>query len=143
MFEIKSDGTIAGYHSSADHSRLLAPTSVFIGRNLQDFIPDPAYSVYMQAVADIDQTGRTSGRSYSLERDDGERYYEISGASIVVNKNDSHYLLLARDVSEQHKADAELRIAATAFSSQESILITDADMRILYQLNPRGISLFS
>jgi len=36
-----------------------------------------------------------------------------------------------RDVSEQKRAEAELRIAATAFESQEGMFITDADQVIL------------
>ena len=131
MFEIKSDGTIVDYHSSADPSKLLAPPSVFVGRKVQDFISDQAYEVFIQAVADIDRDGRTSGRSYWLEREDGEHFFEITGASLVVGGGDPNYLLLARDVTERRKADEELRIAATAFLSQESILIADADLRIL------------
>jgi diguanylate cyclase (GGDEF)-like protein/PAS domain S-box-containing protein len=131
MFEIKSNGTIVDYHSSADPLKLLAPPSVFVGRNVQEFISDQAYEVFIQAVADIDRDGRTSGRSYGLEREDGEHFFEITGAGLVVDGSAPNYLLLARDVTEQRKADVQLRIAATAFSSQESILITDADLRIL------------
>lgn len=38
---------------------------------------------------------------------------------------------LVMDVTDQLRAESELRIAATAFSSQEGIMITDADKRIL------------
>ena len=38
---------------------------------------------------------------------------------------------IARDVSERHKVDEQLRIAATAFEAQEGIVILDADKRIL------------
>lgn len=41
------------------------------------------------------------------------------------------YLGLAYDVSEKHKADAELRIAAIAFESQAGILVTDKNQKIL------------
>jgi diguanylate cyclase (GGDEF)-like protein/PAS domain S-box-containing protein len=131
MFEIKSDGTIVDYHSSVDETNLLAPPSVFIGRKMQEFVSAQAYEVCQRAIADIDQHGRTSGRSYWIEREDGRHFFEISGASIVEADSDPRYLLLARDITERRNADAELRIAATAFLSQESILITDTDLRIL------------
>jgi diguanylate cyclase (GGDEF)-like protein/PAS domain S-box-containing protein len=38
---------------------------------------------------------------------------------------------VARDVSDRHKVDEQLRIAATAFEAQEGIVILDADKRIL------------
>jgi len=38
---------------------------------------------------------------------------------------------IARDVSERHRVDEQLRIAATAFEAQEGIVILDADKRIL------------
>lgn len=131
MFEMKSDGTIVDYHSSVDETNLLAPPSIFIGRKMQDFVSAQAYEACQHAIADIDQHGRTSGRSYWIEREDGTQFFEISGASIVEADSDPRYLLLARDITVRRNADAELRIAATAFLSQESILITDADLRIL------------
>ena len=131
MFEIEADGTIIDYHSRVAHSELLAPPSVFIGKKMQEFIPAHAFAVCQQACADIDVEGKTSGHSYWLEREDGRHWYEIAGASIAVADNDPNYLLLVRDVTEQRKMDAELRIAATAFSSQEGIMITDATLRIL------------
>jgi diguanylate cyclase (GGDEF)-like protein/PAS domain S-box-containing protein len=38
---------------------------------------------------------------------------------------------IARDITERHRADEQLRIAATAFEAQEGIVITDADRVIL------------
>ena len=131
MFVVKSDGTILDYHSSVDRAELQAPPSVFIGRKMQEFMPAEACRVVMQAFADIDQKGKTTGRSYWVEHKDGERCYEISGSSIVVDHGEPNYLLLIRNVTEQREADAELRIAATAFLSQGGIMITDADLRIL------------
>tara|TARA_R110001599_G_scaffold46871_1_gene136810 strand:+ start:4305 stop:7172 length:2868 start_codon:yes stop_codon:yes gene_type:complete len=131
MFEIKSDGTIVDYHSSVNETILLAPPSIFIGRKIQEFMSAQAYEVCQDAIADIDQHGRTSGRNYWIERKDGTHFFEISGASLVLANSDTHYLMLARDITDRRNADDELRIAATAFLSQESILITDADLRIL------------
>lgn len=131
MFEVNADGMILDYHSEMLRSELLAPPEQFIGRPLQEFIPEHACKVCMQAIADIDESGRTRDRSYWLERDDGVRWYDISGASIVEDGNAPTYLLLIRDVTERRRIEAELRIAATAFASQEGIMITDARLRIL------------
>lgn len=131
MFEIGPDDTILDYHSEVGRPELLAPPEVFIGRRMQEFLPGPTYKVLRQACADIDLAGKTSGRSYWLARDDGMHWYEISGSRIAGEGEEPRYLLLIRDVTERRKMDAELRIAATAFSSQEGIVITDADLRIV------------
>ncbi len=131
MFEVGADGTILDYHSGKSRAELLVSPDVFVGRKLQACIPQHACDVCMKAIADIDETGRTRERSYWLERDDGVHWYEISGASIVENGDAPTYLLLIRDVTERRRLNAELRIAATAFASQEGIMITDANMRIL------------
>lgn len=131
MFEIGPDGTILDYHSEVGRPELLAPPEVFVGRKMQEFLPDHTNEIFRQACADIDVAGKTSGRSYRLDRDDGAHWYEISGSRIAEEDEEPRYLLLIRDVTERRKVDAELRIAATAFSSREGIIITDADLRIL------------
>jgi diguanylate cyclase (GGDEF)-like protein/PAS domain S-box-containing protein len=50
----------------------------------------------------------------------------------VIELNGKKVLLgIFRNITERKLADAELRIAATAFESQEGMLVTDADVRIL------------
>lgn len=131
VFEIGPGGTIENYHSEIARPELLAPPSDFIGRKMQDFLPEHAVEVIRQACADIDETGKTTALSYWLEREDGVHWYEISGAGIAVAGSNPNYLLLLRDVTERRRLDAELRIAATAFLSQEGIMVTDANLRIL------------
>jgi diguanylate cyclase (GGDEF)-like protein/PAS domain S-box-containing protein len=62
---------------------------------------------------------------------DGSVFYaDIKTAAMSLGGED--YLLgNFRDITERNKADAELRIAATAFNSQESMMITDANGVIL------------
>lgn len=42
-----------------------------------------------------------------------------------------HAVVILRDISRRRMAEADLRIAATAFESQEGILVTDAQSRVL------------
>ncbi|KKO12139.1 MASE3 domain-containing protein [Pseudohongiella sp.] len=131
MFELAPDGTIIDYHSDVSRPELLAPPESFIGRKMQEIIPDRTHETLRQACADIDASGKTSGHSYWLDRDDGVHWYEISGSRLAPENEEPRHLLLIRDVTERYRSDAELRIAATAFSSQEGIMITDTDLRIL------------
>lgn len=131
MFEVDSTGNVVAYHSSPALGELLVPPEEFIGKNLRDFMTPQSMVTIDQAFEDIRSKGRTTGRTYCIERDDECRWYDISGAQAKDEETDGHYLMLIRDVTEQHKMEAELRIAATAFSSQEGIMITDASLHIL------------
>lgn len=50
-------------------------------------------------------------------------------------KGKKHILAIGRDISEQKRAEAELRVAAIAFESQEAIVITDAE-QVIQRVNP-------
>lgn len=64
---------------------------------------------------------------------DGTEYVELAIISPVRQPNGdiTHYLAIKEDITEKKRAETELRIAAAAFESQESILVTDANNLIL------------
>ena len=130
-FQLKSDGTIIDYHSSVDRSQLIADPYEFIGRRIHDFVPPQVIPVFETVIAEIDQCGKTFGHGYRLVRKDGEHFFDVSGARLEYGDHESSYLLLVRDVTEQANNAQELRLLATAFQSQESIMITDANRSIL------------
>lgn len=77
------------------------------------------------------QKGVESHIEHEMLRKDGSRIVvEAHGQTI---KQDSVRMRLTaiRDITERKKAEAELRIAATAFESQESLMITDPQGVIL------------
>jgi len=51
--------------------------------------------------------------------------------STVNYKGKSLFFSIIHDISERKQAEADIRIAATAFESQESLMITDAEGMIL------------
>lgn len=55
---------------------------------------------------------------------------EITG-HYISHKGNEYNFCFVQDVTERKKIDAELRIAATAFESQEGMIITDANAKIL------------
>lgn len=56
----------------------------------------------------------------------GHLYYNKVSASFLVSDGETYMMLVVKDVTAQREAEAELRIAAAAFESQESMMITDA-----------------
>ncbi|MCP5345183.1 MAG: EAL domain-containing protein [Pseudomonadales bacterium] len=131
MFEMSDEGIIRAYHSRPGIPQLLTSPEVFLGQDFRKFIADvDAIHTIEQAMADVFNTGRTSGRVYSLTTQGKQYWYELTG-SLVEESLDKHCLILVRDVTSKYEAEQELRIAATAFSSQEGVLITDAQQSIL------------
>lgn len=131
MFELSADGVIKTYHSRPGLPRLLESPDIFIGQDFRHFITEAeAIKVIEHAMADVFNTGSTAGRAYSLMLQGRQCWFELSG-SLLETPTDRRCLVLIRDVTSKYEAEQELRIAATAFSSQEGIVITDAQQNIL------------
>jgi len=66
-------------------------------------------------------------------RKDGSEYTELALISPIRQANGeiTHYLAIKEDITEKKQAEIELGIAAIAFESQEGIMVTDADNKIL------------
>jgi diguanylate cyclase (GGDEF)-like protein/PAS domain S-box-containing protein len=77
--------------------------------------------------------GETWEGEFINRRKDGSEYIELARLSPVRQADGSitHYLAVKEDITQRKLAEAELRIAATAFESQEGMMITDADNVIL------------
>ena len=73
-------------------------------------------------------SGKVIHTERRLRRKDG-RYIQVEMTSKMLP--DGRLISIKRDVTQRKQAEADLRIAAVAFESQESLLITDADGVIL------------
>jgi len=131
LFELSPDGVIHNYHSRIHRQDLMMPPEQFLGQPVASFLPENAIGIVRDAFADIDATGITNGRQYYIGEGQQQRWYELSGASRATLEGEKRYIMIVRDVTDRVRADRELRIAATAFSTQEGIMITDAETHIL------------
>ncbi len=61
----------------------------------------------------------------------GRRWLETHAAPMKEANGQLVHLAVTRDISERKQADAQLRIAATAFEAQEGMMVTDANHNIL------------
>ena len=90
MFEISADGTICQYHSNISRGELLTSPDAFLGKNLGDFMPEDALEACRLAITDIETTGRSVSRQYSLATPAGQRRYELSGSGMQTLSKESH-----------------------------------------------------
>ncbi|WP_415904297.1 EAL domain-containing protein [Neptuniibacter sp. QD48_55] len=131
LFEMDSQGRYYACHS-AKKDELIVPESELIGKTVFDVMPFEAANTVVKALSVAEKEGLSRGYQIRLPLAQGEREFELSvslkeGSDHVL----PHFIVLSRDVTERKRAEKELHIAATAFDSQEGMLITDANHAIL------------
>lgn len=137
LFELDGEGRYLAV-TAQNPELLYRPATQLLGQTVHAVLPPDAAQVVLQSLADAARSGHASGRRYRLALPQGLTWFELS----VARKSPSQphapgrFVVLARDVTEQHAHEARDRLAATVFSaSQEAITITDAHNRIL-EVNP-------
>ncbi|WP_438462359.1 EAL domain-containing protein [Marinomonas sp. PE14-40] len=131
LLEIDDKGEVLHCHFP---NKLLASQfgPEIVGRNLMELFPLEAVSVYKNSFEEAQDKGYSEGNSFCLELGESEYWFELSVSFTErVEENRPCFVALARDVSRRKKSENELRIAATAFNTQDGILITDMQHKIV------------
>lgn len=125
LFELGLDGRIHACHSPRS-DLLAAPPEDFLGRKVSDILPPDAAAVGMAALREANERGHSTGKQYALDLPHGKMWFELSVArKATLADEELRFIVLARDITDRKLADAQLRIAATAFESEEGMCITD------------------
>jgi diguanylate cyclase (GGDEF)-like protein/PAS domain S-box-containing protein len=132
LFEVDSEGRYSSYYA-ARSEQLITTHESFVGKKLTDILPKNAAAVCFSALEEAKNNGGWSrGKQFKLDRPEGERWFELSASLKSGNLEDKpHFVVLSREITERKIAETEQRIAAIAFESQESMVITDANQIIL------------
>jgi diguanylate cyclase (GGDEF)-like protein/PAS domain S-box-containing protein len=126
LFELSLDGRIHAYHSPRSDLLAAAPEN-FLGQRVSDILPPDAAAVGMAALREANERGHSTGKQYALDLPQGKMWFELSVArKATLVGEELRFIVLARDITERKLADAQLRIAAIAFESEEGMCITDA-----------------
>ena len=107
LFEVGIDGHI--YHYQAHREDLLAAEpSMFLGKRMQDIIPEPAASICLEALIEANENGWSTGKEYALDLPKGKCWFEISVSPIIKSDpNNKRFIMLARDTSYRKFAEKE------------------------------------
>lgn len=101
LIEFSAHGDYRAIHSHSGYD-LVAPPEALIGRRMEEMLAKDAADVTLSALAEAAQTGRSSGKQYSLELPTGKHWFELS----VVRKptepgEEERFIAIARDITER------------------------------------------
>ncbi|MCZ2723641.1 PAS domain S-box protein [Marinomonas sp. 15G1-11] len=132
LFELDDDGVIL-YSHTPNFDFCGFSVDKVIGRNIHDLLPLEVTQCLNEAFIEARARGHSIGKIFSFINDDRIRWFELSVT--YSNKEEgvygSRYVVLPRDITVRKESELELRIAATAFESQDAMIITDIYKNIL------------
>ena len=125
-----------GEYLSVQSSRLdllAAPAEELLGRRVYEVLEPAAAQVVMQALEEAHCNGWSGGRQWQLRNGQGQFWFELSVARMVVPAGEKPRLvLLSRDITKRRHDEELLQLTARAFEqSTEAFVITDAQERII------------
>ena len=105
LLELDDDGRFLQIDNVHAHA-LAAPAARLLGHPLWEVLPEGASNTLMTALAEARQQGCSSGQQVCLNiPDEGQRWFELSVARKAATGDSAPgYVLLARDITEQHAA---------------------------------------
>ena len=141
LFVLDREGRIVDYHAP-NPERLYVPPDQFLGRTMDDVLPEPARGIVIRAIADARARGHHQGSVYSLSTPSGERWFEIS----IASQGDPHaaggrLVAIVRDVTERQRAEDALRESEQTYrmlteGMQDVIWILDVEARRFTYVSP-------
>ncbi|MFZ3220345.1 MAG: EAL domain-containing protein [Rhodoferax sp.] len=135
MVELGLDGTCHDFHAPRMEENV--PRAHFlVGKKVSDALPPDATHAVMAALHEAAQNGYVDQREFFLQLPQGTYWFEISVARKASEPGgEPRFILLSRNITERKQTESELRVAATAFNSQEGMAITGTN-KIILRVNP-------
>jgi len=131
---ITENGIVESFNQSAERMFGYAAAEV-VGNNVSMLMPEPYKAAHDGYLDNYRRTGvaRAIGQRTDVvaRRKDGSTFPIELGVTETVLNERRFFIGSVSDISFRKKAEAELRIAATAFESQEGMVVTDPDGVIL------------
>ena len=103
-----------------------------VGKTLENILPAPQAKKFRELIRTTLATNAPGLLEYSIQTADGLKVYEVRAQRLnVAQSYKPAVVCLSRDISDRAHAEQERRIASIAFESQQGMIITNADNRIL------------
>ena len=134
VITITEQGIIESFNQSAERLFGYDEADV-VGKNVKMLMPEPyraAHDGYLEAYRRTGIRTVVGGRRDVMgQRRDGSMFHIELGVTETLANDRRLFVGSISDITYRKEAEAELRIAATAFESQEGMVVTDPDGVIL------------
>lgn len=131
LFELDLEGRYYSAHFPR-FDLLAVPAEQLVGKNVHDVFPLEAAEIVLSSLHEAVEMGFSRGKQIELKLPQGTLWFELSVAiKNIPDKNYPRFIVLSHNITERKLSEIDLRIAATAFQTQEGILITDKNNAIL------------
>ncbi|MBA3057642.1 MAG: EAL domain-containing protein [Gammaproteobacteria bacterium] len=112
LFELGLDGRYYSAHSS--RTGLLAlPAENLVGKTVRQMLPAEASAVVLEALQEAQQKNFSVGKQIKLPLDNGMHWFELSVARKAALPGEApRFLVLCRDITENKKAERQIRLLA-------------------------------
>lgn len=130
LFDLGLDGKYYAVHSPRD-DLLASSEDELLGKTVQQVLPPDAAEVVMSSLQEAYEHGFSQGKQFQMHLPKGKHWFELSVSKKASLGQQPRFIVLSRDITDRKDAEADTRIAATAFDSQVSLLVTDANRVIL------------
>lgn len=121
LFEIDRTGQIIDYRAPYSEQLYAAP-SQFLGKTIDDVLPQPAAGIVNDAIARAAEQVRSTGAEYFLDMPTGRKWYELS---VAVKGDpaspDAGYIALIRDTSWRKQAEEAVRTSEASLNEAQRV----------------------
>ncbi|MDI6853727.1 MAG: PAS domain S-box protein [Deltaproteobacteria bacterium] len=115
LFEVDREGRIYEYRTPRP-DLLYVPPEEFLGRPIQEILPEEVVRVIKQALAEAASQGSHRGAVYRLKTPSGSDWFELSiAAKGDPQAPEARFITLVRDITERQRAEEALRRSETRF----------------------------
>ncbi|MEO6624322.1 MAG: diguanylate cyclase, partial [Burkholderiaceae bacterium] len=109
IYELGLDGVIHSCSAPAD-GQLPAPPEEMLGKTVREIMPDAAARTMMEALQVAHADGFSQGEQYSLNLEEGRRWFELSVARKAVGAGAApRFVVMTRDITGRKSAKQEIR----------------------------------
>src|SRR3989344_5627129 len=131
LIEFDDAGRVVNAFAGREGSAIEADTARLIGQPPAAFLPEAAADIVLESIDTARREGRDLGRSICLDVSSGQRWLELSSTR-KLHGQQLHVLMLARDITQRHQAEADSAKARLAQAAAER----DKLFKVLYEMAP-------
>ena len=108
LYEVNLQGNYHSYHSG-NTERRGSQSTASLNKRLQDLLPPDAVQLVLEALAEANEHGLSTGKQFSFNSGKGKKWFELSVArKPTMDGAEPQFIVISRDITESRVAAAEI-----------------------------------